>query len=117
MMFEQLKVGDPVFVVPQSRHREAKWETITKVGRKYAYLGDERFYLTTGVSAHGECNARANKCGFDAYPSEDHYQQSKAEAYEAARLQNRLVESFGRLRKLPPNVVAQIHKILDNMNS
>ena len=119
-----VKVGDVVFVAYQVRRREsqrvARPETVARVGRKYGYLSTEfrdekKFDLETGVSVHDkDCNARANGMGFDVYRSEDDYIIEQFNDNQRKRLQSRLVTSFGRIVDLPPDVVNELHGILDN---
>lgn len=118
---KDLKVGDEVFVVQQkSRYQKTEartsTETISKVGRQYAYFMDgrweQKFCRETGQSAHKEWNTRANGHGFDVYLNEEDYHRKQFEAEEFKRLEARLVR-FSNLRHLPPDAVEQIHNILD----
>jgi hypothetical protein len=119
-------VGDTVFVVKQNdryRQREglprkASSEIVSRVGRKYAYIGEghreEKFDRETGVSWHAPgTNARSNGYGFDVYVSEQAYNKEQSEKNEAKRLQNRLCDRLGGLHAFSPSVVQAIHAILD----
>lgn len=117
-----VKAGDMVLVVYQTRRRETqrttRYETVTRVGRKYGYLGNyhegKKFDLTTGQSVHNkDCNARENAMGFDVYLSESDYVAEQFAEKQKQRLQTRLVMSWGRIVDLPPEVVNEIHGILD----
>lgn len=121
-MFEDLKVGDQVFVVPQSRRygsREGRYMKVTKIGRLYGYLEggsvDESFFLSSGISHHKEANARVNGFGFDVYRSEQDYLSKTEAASELDRLEKRLLAQHGfrQLTHLPAEVVSKIHAILD----
>lgn len=121
-----LKVGDTVFVVYQSRRgdkgeRRTTHEVITKVGRKYGYFGSDRFErpfcLCTGKSHHStDCNARANAFGFDVYRHEVDYTKEQRDASELKRLRSRLFDEYQRsgLVALSPDVVEKIHAVLDH---
>lgn len=121
-----LGVGDTIFVANQNSRwekrqdlpRETSTQTITRVGRKYAYFQDGReekkFDRKTGVSWHSpDSNARANGYGFDVYLDEQTYAKTLHEQAEAKRLQTRLVGSFGQIYELSPSAVQRIHQILD----
>lgn len=118
-----LKAGDIVFVVRQQRRRESTVytsdEKVSRVGRKYGYIQrgylEEKFDLETGISVHvADCNARANGFGFDVYITEDEYLVKKINDDQKSRLTTRLVTSFGGLVDLPPDVVNEIHGLLDD---
>lgn len=121
-----LKVGDPVFVVWQRRRGDTEersgFETVVRVGRKYAYIkryryGDvEPFCRKTGCSVHNrDCNARANGYGFDVYLNEEAYRKEQFDIAERIRLQRRLVhQHWHRLVDLSPEVVNRIHVVLDS---
>jgi hypothetical protein len=117
-----VEVGTQVFVVQQrprnSTEERVSWEAVSRVGRKYGYIQrfsrEERFELSTGLSVHGDCNARANGYGFDVYVSEDEYRRVQHADGERRRLQERLVDRFGRLQAdVSDEAVAAIHAILD----
>lgn len=123
MSLRDLKVGDEVFVVHQSRlsgrERRTGIGTIARVGRKYAYvnaysLRESPFCRDTGCSVHPpDTNARANQCGFDVYRNEAEYRAEVHAVKEYERLQTRICSRFHGLKKLPPDVVGAIHAILD----
>ena len=125
MNLSHLKVGDEVFVVDQrnrysvSNNRPARtyFATITKVGRKYAYIGvhgrDLPFHRADGTSHHKEWNSRANGFGFDVYDCEASYVKKQAVDQEFARLQTRLVDRWGKMHPLGDDVVSKIHDLLD----
>lgn len=120
--FENLKVGDTVFVVHQKRRHEKEDRShpskVVKVGRKYgvlSYYGDARFDLITGQSVHSDCNARANSFGFDVYWSEQDWLELEHRRKEFRRLAERIVSphSSRHIVDLPHDAVVAIHKILD----
>lgn len=122
MKISELKVGDTVFVVQQNRRGDTgertSFETVTKVGRRYAHINvhgvELPFYLSTGISAHKACNARENGCGFDVYVNEEEYRQKQFNAMEKARLEKRIVDRWGKLvDDLPSHVVDKFNDILD----
>jgi hypothetical protein len=117
-----VREGTRVFVVHQRpRHateERVEWKTVVRVGRKYGYIKrfsrEERFDLRTGFSTHGDCNARANRNGFDVYVSEDEYRRVQHADAERRRLQERIVDRLGRLKSdVSDDAVAAIHAILD----
>lgn len=116
-----VKVGDKVFVVHQRRRHSkdarSAFESVIRVGRKYAYLDGYReraFDLITGHSVHGkDDNARLNGYGFDVYISDEDYRRKELELSEKARLKRRIVDRWNRLIDLPPDTVSKIHDILD----
>ena len=119
-----LKTGDSVFVVQQkSRHvteERVSTETITRVGRKYAYFkkySEEegaKFCRETGRSAHtGDHNVRANGGGFDVYLCEADYRRKQSNAIAKRRLEKRIVGSFGGIVDLSPEIIEQFNRILD----
>jgi len=122
-MFENLKVGDKVWVQPQearySATKEGEYIPVEKLGRKYAYLakgfGDKAFCLKTGHSHHPSFeNARANGCGFDVYPTQEDYFNAIHAKDESKRLWKRLEKRHWRLIvDLPPQAVSEIHAVLD----
>ena len=58
--FSDLKVGDEVFFVPNDQRygRGPSVKTVTKIGRKYTYLGDMKInawsYNGFGIATHSE---------------------------------------------------------------
>lgn len=126
MSLEHLGAGDSVFVVPQ-QSRWAKengvepvgeWKTISKVGRKYAYIkkhhsgDDEPFYRETGESAHvPNHNQRTNGQGFDVYESPEAYEKTKQEQDGRLKLSRRW--SWSTIGKLSYAQIETINAILD----
>ena len=118
-----LRPDSQVFVVHQRpRHSDQQERSglmsVSRVGRKYGYIEmyrrEERFDLTTGCSVHGDCNARANGYGFDVYVSEDEYRRKQRADSERQRLQDRLVDRFGQLKRdISDGAVSAINAILD----
>lgn len=119
----EIKAGDTVFVVNQQRRHSEKppettHATVTRVGRKYGYFDrgyrEEKFDLQTGYSVSSDCNARANRYGFDVYLNEGEYIDQQHAASERRRLQERLIDRHGRLvDELSRQAIAAIHEILD----
>lgn len=118
-----LKAGDQVFVVRQrgrySKEEQSGIETVSRVGRKYAYIKrrfeEVAFCRKTGMSVHDrDCNARANGLGFDVYLCEEDYRNKQFNDQERARLEKRILGPFGRLVALSPDVVNKINSILDS---
>ena len=120
-LFDGLKGGDKVFVVYQNRRGQTEERSeilpVSRVGRTYGYIeryGAEcPFYLLDGISHHKDQNARANKYGFDVYPSEECYRNVMHSKSEMARLKGRIADRYNGLKKLSPDVVQSIHKVLD----
>ena len=125
-----VKVGDRVFVVFQRRRNDrsaprTETKAVKKVGRKYAYLNDERgtwaqrFKRENGESFHGPehgANERANGFGFDVYRSRAEWEQVKAGKAEAKRLTKRLVQAGLLVRtgaRVRQEWVRDMHKLLD----
>jgi len=124
MALRDLKVGDEVFVVHQrSRNqKERRQESgfVVRVGRKYAYIESKELHIApvcrdTGCSVHvpDNNNARINGYGFDVYRNEAEYQRERTESSELKRLQDRLCARPYGIKALPPDVVADIHAVLD----
>lgn len=122
--FRDLKPGDKVFVVEQLSRRSSgqkkTTETIVKIGRKFAYLEsgyrERKFCLDTGHSVHGDNDhVRYNGFGFDVYLSESEYDVKQRQSDEKARLFERMVNRWGWFIELPPNVVREIHTLLDSI--
>lgn len=121
-----LKAGDTVFVVWQrskfSRDEPPRTtcETVTKVGRKYGYIGNDYrpqpFWLHNGHSAHKESNCRANGFGFDVYATEQEWLAKQHQSAERERLKERLVTRWGGLVELPHEAIEAIHKALDKFS-
>lgn len=95
-MFENLKVGDEVIVVSKlaewelrcGRSPKVRTEKVTKVGEKYAYLGDAPFHKSTGHSSH--VGIERENGGFDVFPSLEDYEQRLEIEREIAKLKSRL---------------------------
>jgi len=118
--FRDLKAGDGVFVVWQRPRNQttpgrAGVSIVEKVGRKYAYIPhNEKFCLETGMSIHSkDSNTRSNGYGFDVYFTEDEFLKKKQESSEVSRLNDRLCDRWGKLKKLPTSTVEAIHHVLD----
>ncbi len=84
----RVKVGDEVYVVPQSDPSAGYYRKISRVGRRYGYVEmnryrtEEPFDLATGESHHDpNRNARANRHGFDVYHSREEYLEHVAIAW------------------------------------
>jgi hypothetical protein len=134
MKFKGLAVGYQVWVVQQrtryerdhltDRPSRAQYMEVTKIGSKYAYLGEgrgvwvQRFNLSDGRSDHGaDNNARSNGQGFDVYWSKVGWEQAQRNEGEAKRLTERLLtRGAWRLPDLPPWAVREIHAVLDRVN-
>lgn len=122
MTLRDLKVGDEVFVVHQLRsgmlERKTATHKIIRVDRKYAELDSnlhgEKFCRDSGRSVHKpDHNQRINGFGFDVYRNEAEYRAEVHAANEYQRLQSRICSRFHRLKNLPPDVVGDIHAVLD----
>ena len=118
-----MKAGDMVFVVPQRRNWEPYETTIVRVGRKYGYInerccgGESPYDLSSGVSVHGDCNARINRHGFDVYRTREEFEIVNHRRWEFERLDSRLVGNRSRLIELPPDAVERMHAILDEVEA
>lgn len=119
-LFENLKVGDMVFVVDQKRQYaevRASYEKVVRVGRKLGYIErghrETPFRLDNGISHHSESNTRVNNQGFDVFPDEATYVSKITAEKEHQRLKDRLF-FHGRLTYLSPEAVEKIHEILDS---
>jgi len=123
---KKLKVGDVVFVVDQTkrhsttppRMRDAQ---IVRIGKKYGYcddgIEDKCFGLSSWQSVHGDCNARTNCFGFDVYESRQEYERITDEFNEKCRLTKRLMKNSWSIVVLPPDAVAKIHAVLDEVEA
>lgn len=124
MTFKNLKPGDRVYIVPRARRSgKPHLVEVIKVGRKYGCINegfyDEPFDLLTGQSVHSkDSKARANGYGFDVWLSEEAYETHIATIEASTRLVIRLKalrrgEYSNMLDKAPPELVADLHAVLD----
>jgi hypothetical protein len=120
--FENIKVGDLVFVVHQQKRfeteRRSEIKTVLRVGRKFAFItmyGKEHpFCLATGRSVHKpDSNARVNGFGFDVYLDREEYELEDFNYSEKKRLEGRICRRFGSIIDLSPEAVRKIHDVLD----
>jgi hypothetical protein len=120
--FDNLKVGDNVFVAYQNdRYRNSKglpietsYETIVKVGRKFGYIrkyrDDKPFDLYTGRSHHNpDHNVRSNGGGFDVYLNPDEFKQY----FEAVENAHKLSAIINKMSFISSLTAAQVKKILE----
>ena len=126
MSLKRLRPGDQVYVVPQaSRHvkPEPFWSDVLQIGTKYGYIlrygCKAPFDLLSGESVHNkDCNARFNGLGFDVWLSKEAYDAHIATIEASIRLVTRLRSlqrgSYSdRLDKATPELVADLHEVLD----
>jgi hypothetical protein len=121
-----LKVGDVVYVVPQSDPSAGYDRLISKIGKKYGYVEmnryqtEEPFDLATGFSHHNpNHNVRANRRGFDVYHSREEYLEHVANKDAASRLCRRLSPRHSyavETSSMPAELVAELHEVLDKHN-
>lgn len=104
-----IKVGQKVVLVPYgnfARFRTTSTRTVTKVGRKYFYIGDYAFDRETGKFVDkSECNG-----GFTLYPTLEAYEEELA-----LREMRRTVADCFALRKrddIPTEAIEEIYAIL-----
>ena len=77
---DKLKVGEVIFML-NKRLKKGNLEEVTRVGRKYFYIGDVAFYIRDkGQVTEFQSN-------YDLYPSEESFkvEKDKSETYRAIK--------------------------------
>lgn len=106
MMFANIKAGDTVFVVWSRRRKDdtPKPETVDKVGRKWAFIGREKFDLETGRLDGGQHMSPGTAWPF-MEAIQKHLERLQAESDLKA-----IFGAFGSI-KFPHLTTSEIHEI------